>query len=296
MNTTVNTLAHKAVLANLTLRRWGERKFDKPAAAEVLDNHKAERACGSFSKRLLNQKALEDLRVVWAAARSYHYEKTMPWFDKGPRVLPTVFYFDYAKRMGELKTQWDAAVHKFISGYPDWCTQAEKELGDLYNASDYPNVSVVEAAFGFEISFNEMPNGDFRTDLDPAVTKELKTNLHQQIESTYQNAMNSVAERVLDVVSHLSEKLKDFKPADKKKGTKAEGSFKDSLVGNVKELADLLPAFNLTNDPKLTALHKAIVDKLCAHEADDLREDQALRKQVAKDAKNILQQVEDFLA
>lgn len=296
MTTTVNTLSHKAMLANLTLRRWGVRKFDKGAAAEVLDNHQAERARGSFSKRLLDHKAMEKLQTVRYKARSYHYKVTLPWFDEGARILPTTLYFDYAKTMGELKAEWNTAVKEFLAGYPGFCAQAQKELGSLYNPADYPEARVVASKFGFEIGFFEMPSGDFRTDLDPEVTKNLKSDLHTQIESTFKDALKDAAERIVDVVGHMADKLKDYKPADKKKGTKAEGSFKDSLVSNVKELADLLPAFNLTGDTKLTALHKHITEKLCAYEPDALREDTALRKQVAKDAKNILQQVEDFLS
>lgn len=293
--TTVNTLSHKALLANLTLRRWGVRKFDKDAASEVLDNHQAERARGSFSKRLIDHKAMEVLQTVRYKARSYHYKVTLPWFDEGTRILPTTLYFDYVKTMNDLKTEWNAAVKEFLTGYPGFCAQAERELGSLYNPGDYPDARVVAAKFGFEINFCEMPSGDFRTDLDPDITKTLTSDLHAQIENTYKDALKSAAERVVEVVGHMANKLKDYKPADKKKGVKAEGSFKDSLVSNVKELADLLPAFNLTGDAKMTALHQNITEKLCAHVPDALREDTALRKQVAKDAKNILKQVEDFL-
>jgi hypothetical protein len=83
-------------------------------------------------------------------------------------------------------------------------------------------------------------------------------------------------------------RLKGYKPATDKK--RAEGTFRDSLVENIRELVPLLESFNLTDDKALAALTKRIAKELCESDADVLREDEKTRKAVAKAAEDILKQ------
>ena len=89
----------------------------------------------------------------------------------------------------------------------------------------------------------------------------------------------------------MATKLGEYKPGDGN-GSKAEGVFRDSLVENIRELAELLPAFNLTGNAKLTALTERIKNELCVEEAADLREHEDVRKEVKKSADEIVAAVE----
>jgi hypothetical protein len=64
----------------------------------------------------------------------------------------------------------------------------------------------------------------------------------------------------------------------------------------VRTLADLLPAFNLTDDPKLTAITKRIKKELCAEEASELRSNEVARETVRKSADDIVKAVSTLLA
>jgi hypothetical protein len=79
----------------------------------------------------------------------------------------------------------------------------------------------------------------------------------------------------------MSERLRAYN------GTK-EGSFRDSLVDNVRDLVDLLPRLNVTADPVLDNTAQKMRDMLCAYDAQLLREDTNLRHTVAKSADEIL--------
>jgi hypothetical protein len=94
----------------------------------------------------------------------------------------------------------------------------------------------------------------------------------------------------------MAEKLKTYK----EKGEKAKGEprnyFRDSLVDNVRDLAALLPAFNLTDDPKVDALIDRINRELCSEDAKTLRKNADARESVAKSADEIVAEVGKFLA
>jgi hypothetical protein len=92
----------------------------------------------------------------------------------------------------------------------------------------------------------------------------------------------------------MAEKLGAYNKSGKR-GEKSEGVFRDSLVGNVRELAELLPAFNFNGDPAFDKLVKRIQNELCAEEPKTLREHDDVRESVKKSADDILKDVEDLL-
>lgn len=293
----VNILSKKAVLAHLAMSSWGVRKFDKDAAEEVLTKHAAEKQTGLFTKRLLNKKAMKEIRSIRSAARTYHKEHTLPWNNDGVRILPTEIYLEYKAEMDKFKNEFTKAVASFIKEYPTYQAQAKKELGSLYNENDYPSAANVRARFGMEVIIDPVPaTGDFRAELDPVLIAEVNKDLDTRLNSVLQDALKDAAQRVAETVGHMVERLKAYKPSDKSKGKKVEGKFHDSLVEHVRDLAKLLPAFNLNKDPKLDALQKRIMKELCPHDPEALRDDDALRKKVVKEAEAILKHVSEFIS
>jgi hypothetical protein len=293
----VNILARKAVLANLSMSSWGVRRFEDSVAEEIMTKHQADKKLGLFTKRLLNKGAMKDIRQIRTAARIYHNTMTLPWRDDGVRILPTVSYLEYAQQMGKFEREFETAVNKFVKDYPSHIKQAKTELGTLYNEEDYPPAAVVRKRFSLKVDIDPCPDSsDFRAELDPELLKDLGKDLDKRMEEMLNEAVKDAAERVTTVVKHMIERLKSYKPADKKKKSKVEGKFHDSLVENLRELAKLLPSFNLNNDPKLEAIHQLLLKELCIHDPDTLREDVVVRKQTVKKAEDILKKVQEFLA
>jgi hypothetical protein len=105
--------------------------------------------------------------------------------------------------------------------------------------------------------------------------------------------MKTTGRQIIETVGHMADKLKEYKNGGDDSPRKF---FLDSLVENVRELADLLPAFNLTDDPKLTGITKRIAKELCAEDAKSLRKNDAARVAVAKSADEIVKEVSKFLA
>ena len=97
---------------------------------------------------------------------------------------------------------------------------------------------------------------------------------------------------IISLVWVMSERLAAF--SNKKEGERG-GYFKDTLVENVRELAELLPAFNFNNDPAFDALAKRIKNELCVEDAKALREHADVRETVKKSADDILKDVESLL-
>jgi hypothetical protein len=108
------------------------------------------------------------------------------------------------------------------------------------------------------------------------------------------DAMRDSVTRVVETVGHMATRLRAYRPAERR-GDRTEGAFRNSLVDNVRELARLLPAFNLTGDPILADISDRINAELCAYEADDLRGDETTRHLIASRAESILADVQAFM-
>jgi hypothetical protein len=71
--------------------------------------------------------------------------------------------------------------------------------------------------------------------------------------------------------------------------------FRDSLVGNIVRLTDLLPRLNLHDDPALEAMRRQIEASLCRYSPAQLRCDKQVRRQAATEAQNVLDAMSGYL-
>lgn len=138
-------------------------------------------------------------------------------------------------------------------------------------------------------------SADFRADLDDETVADIRREIEETSIRVAADTLRHTAQRIADTVGHMAEKLKEYNSGSKGKNDK-RNFFLNSLVDNVRDLAELLPAFNLTNDPKLAAIAKRISKELCAEDAAELRKNDAARESVKKSADEIVKAVSQFLA
>ena len=67
-----------------------------------------------------------------------------------------------------------------------------------------------------------------------------------------------------------------------------EAVFRDSLVGNIVKLTELLPRLNLNDDPGLEQMRRQIEATLCDYSPEQLRKDKTVRKEAVDSAKSVL--------
>lgn len=258
----------QAMLVNLNISQWSARRVDKKAAADVAKANNVESSKGAYYKSLVEGGSLDDIKKLAIEARTEHYRRTLPWSDNGPRILSNLGYFDYMEAMRNFNARFDALVGAFIADYPLLRHEAARLLGDLFDDNDYPNLNTVGAKFRFAVSVSPLPIGDdFRCDLGSEEVARIRADITAQSNAATAAAMREAYERVADVAARFVDRL-----------ASPETVFKNTLVTNARELADVLPSLNLTGDPALTALGQKIKEQLCKHEPEQLRTDPASRR------------------
>jgi hypothetical protein len=289
-------LSQKAVLSSLNIGVWQARKYDRKVSEETNKAHGAKEDAGRYNKSLIAREHLNEIAVPAYLASVVHRDKTQPWLNDGIRILPTANYLEVAAELRKLKVQFDEAADKFIPKYPDMIAEAKRNLNGMFNEADYPSPQRIREKFHFDVKIFPVPDAkDFRIDIAQEHLKDLQRDVELRIKEALDAAMKDSFNRIIEVVGHMAERLNSYKPSTKK-GERAQGTFRDTLVDNVRDLAKLLPAFNLTGDKTLAKLTKQIETELCRNDAETLREAPDVRKAVAESATQILQQVSAYMA
>jgi len=290
--TTATNLTERAMLVDLTVRRWGGYKSDKVVNQEVADNHNSDITMGNYAKRLIDRKvAFKRINEIHTQASTIHFTYTLPWLDTGQRILSSAAYFIYTEKMRAVKADWEDAVQEFCTEFPAYVEEARQRLNGLFRESEYPSVGQVRSKFSLGYHFTPMPAAqDFRVDLNDEEQAAVKADIEANVQEGLKDALRDIAGRIEQRVGHMAERLRAYSVTEEGK----KGIFRDSMLENVKSLVELIPVLNITDDPTLTALAVRMGDELLEHAVDTLRFDPIIRERVATAAEDILAKVKEF--
>jgi len=276
-------IGSNAMLVELNIPLWTARKMDKKVSEEV-DVSKGTRARGgNYHKNLLaGSDKLEQIQKIVGAARTWHYANTLPWTDKGARLLPMKSFFDYKQTLNNFEGQFNKAVDDFCDEYPQLVSKSAFTLGSMFDRDEYPDVEKVRNKFGFRYSFSPVPEaGDFRVDVEETALNELKQQYESHYKQKLDEAMKDTWERLHDVLIHMSEKLAFTDDMYDEHGVKIKRPpFHTSTITNAVELCGLLSKLNVTNDPKLEEARMKLERALVGVDAEVVKESQEIRHSV----------------
>jgi hypothetical protein len=274
----MNDLTEKAMLVKLSVTKWSARKHDKKVSKEVAANYGTAEDRGRYNKILIAQEHLKAISQAENAARTFHYQQTLPWKDDGARILPSANYLGYTAEIRKLKADFEKEVAAFLDLYSALVSQARYELNGLFNQADYPDPGKIGTKFTFEMEVDPLPAAeDFRVTLQGDEVNRIKSEIAARLEAAQQAAVNDLYTRLHGAIRHMQEKL-----ADK------EGIFRDSLVINIRELCELIPRLNFTGDSRLEELRAQAEKDLAAYDPEDLRKNQFARQETADAAADLL--------
>lgn len=281
------SISASAVLVELNISVWPASKIDRETTDQVNANAGAVRGATQTKKNLFAGTSLrKDIEKLAARARLYHNQHTLPWADKGERLLPTKLFMDYKTAMNSYELEFDNLCTRFFSEYPRLVAEAQTNLGTLYNADDYPTLEDAKLKFGFRRTVKPVPEaGDFRLDVPAEDKRELVQLFEQQQQEKLAEAVREPWERLYAELSAISKKLTDAEGDDKKR-------YHDTLVSNPLELCELLTKLNITNDPKLEEARKQLELTMLGVTMEGIKEDKHYRSEVKSKVDAILKKFE----
>ena len=247
------SLTSSSVTTDVSIKSPSFEKKDRIATDKVNSDSRASHDASKVTKNLLaGTNILKDIKKYESKIRARHIHLTMPWGERGTRLLPTSKLMDHKHEIGSmrdiLKRKWD----EFIQVYPDIKRDAYLHLGSMFDPTDYPTVDEVQSKFSFKLSYNPLPeSGDFRIDVPAQDMQELREQYEASMNDRIGEAMQSAWDRVADQVRTMTDKLGVTMDDEGKTSDGRKVRYHDTFVKNATDLCDLLAHLNITNDTRL---------------------------------------------
>jgi hypothetical protein len=281
----VKNLTETAMLVRLSVSQWTARRYDKKVSEKAAKDFKAEKDSGRYNKLLVAEAAIKTIQVIVNEARAYHYTNTLPWGDDDSRLLTAANYMKYTRKMSGFQSRFEKEVLAFNAAYPTLIEESKQRLGKMFKESDYPQAKDILSRFGWSIDINPLPDArDFRVSLGEGQVESIREEIERRTFKAQGVAMTDCWERLYGVVKHMATKLNEKDPI-----------FRDTLITNIADLVELLPALNFADDSNLERMRKEVEATLCSYSPNTLREDDAVKAEAAKAAEEVMKKMAGYM-
>lgn len=266
------SIAASSVLVELNMSVWTANRLDRNESNKLTDDNNAVQNAAQVRKNLMAGTTLrKDIANFAMDCYTWHRQRTLPWADRGARLLPTSLFLDYKTEANKRRDNFNQMVDNFLQNYPALVQTAGNYLGNLFDPADYPSTEEVASKFGFRLVFSPVPSsGDFRLDVAAQELEELKNTYETAFNDRLADAMKEPWERLHEMLTHMSTRLTDDEGGEKKKYFK-------SLLGNAQELVSMLTHLNVTNDPKLEQARRDLERAIFGVDIDDIKDSAVVR-------------------
>lgn len=282
------SISDRAVLVQLNISTWGTERLDKSQTERINLLNNADSKAGKVHKDLMcGTTAAKDIDLHVGRSRLWNNENTMPWQDRGARLLPTsLFMLSYKQDMNNRKTKFENMVKAFIPNYAAAKQTAMNYLGSMYREEDYPDANDIASKYKWTLSVNPVPNsGHFCLDVPAEDLENFKQGVDADVEQFVAEAMRKPWKQLHTMLTGMSGKLQEVNELD---GTSKR--FHKTFVTNALDLCKLLSHMNVTNDPELDKARQQLELVLVGTDVDDIKDNEFVRSDMKKRVDNILDQ------
>lgn len=263
---------------NLTVKKLGIKRKVSTDSFDVPTDEGAtqvDKTLLTAQKRILDSP---EYKVIERLDRRVHllvasYALPCGFMKKGIYPIPLGLVERCDQGLEDLRVQFDVAVLRMCEVYEARQQEAEARLGPLYNARDYPDVSVVRAAFGITaqyVSFG-VP-GELAS-----LNRELYDRERDKAAVEWSNAMEEMrlAMRLgfKELVEHMADKLTPSLDGEKKR-------LHESSVSKFKQFIETFDIKNITDDIALKDMVDKARDVLAGNSVGELKTNEGVRSQV----------------
>ena len=310
-------LAERAVLMRLSIGCPGEQRQDPELTSDVKSEHKLGAQSGRWIKSLYPPEALKGIKKLDNEARAYHAAVTLP-FDQGIGILPAALIVEYGDRIRHFKGMRDNLVeNEFLKDPEKWIQWAIASHNGTFDPEQYPGChkvsysatprSVTARLLGHDYEFDAeefravmrekfsfrcepIPVPDaahFEGTLSSLLGVDAE-GVNVRVQDAMQEGMRELMKRLIEPVKAMAAKL-----SEEPKQGKEDVIFRDSLIGNVKEIAELAPKLNISGDPQIDQFAREMAG-LANYTPDKLRKDKLTRAEAAKAASAVLEKLSGY--
>lgn len=287
-------LKNKALTVRLTRKKLNRNKMDKDLSELIQEMKKVDdKSAVRVNKSLYPKEATDAYQKIISDAAKYFYRVTTPWDDKGWRLLSIDIYKSFTKEFKKFTRDFREAVNGFIEGFEGSIEAMEAVLGEAFNRADYAewfyngtvNREALLEKFDLSIEYGTVSDGDdLRATLTETDREVIAAHITEKNNEKFAKAQEHIIVRLIECVKAIQENAaRDFKGA------------KDTLIGNLEDLCDLVPKMNIASDPAINQLADDCRAALCKWDTQALRDDNEKGADVSDQADKLLKGMEGLI-
>lgn len=298
----------------------GESRKDKRTTDEVQHEKSLSAESGKWVKSLYPPNALEAVKKLQTEARQYHDKVTLPFGCRndedgvdaisGVGILPSGLIAEYGDKMRDFKGRFERLVEEtFLANPRQWIDWALQAHNGTFDPKNYPGCSVdslgavqldeevfrakMRKKFYLRTEPLPVPNASqFEASIKVLLGRDAES-VDLRLADAEAEARREVIRRLIDPVKKMADKLGEEPKLGADGKPKSDIVFRDSLVENLREIAELAPKLNITGDPEIEKFVKE-ARTLATADPKALREDMEARAMAKESAADLFKRLDGY--
>jgi hypothetical protein len=253
-------------------------KVINSVADELAKKHKGDAEALRGQAAALTRGDRLSVQRIALEARKFLRDYSVTWDDKGTRLVSAKNFQLVNDKLTSYQQQFTKAVKTLAKKFGELQKTAKQRVGDLFVEIDFP-VSPDDFAsrYLFEYKVDVLSEQDSQfiklVGLNRVSEQEFKLKRDAQRDGQVKQVQQEVVDRINAEVKKIAEVL-----------GKTDAIFRDSLIGNLRNLAEIAPSLNVARNPEIDKLIEQAAKLGQAATPEQVRKDDKVRARVAKEA------------
>lgn len=280
-------LSEMGMLVRVPIKMRGLTAKSQILTEEAADARDGDRDSYSAGVKKYSVDTLSPIIHIVNEARSFHGKNTLPWADTGFRLIPVerlaFWQRVLTEKQGDFIEETEALFGRYAQLRRDYVRRIHD--GRIVSELPFPTLEQLRHNFDFRLMMQPIANpDDLRLKhVDPKTVAELKARATADMAAILEESHKDIINRLFKVVSKIHEQTNN-----------ADGRLFKSLVANLEEAVDVLPALNLSNDPEIKRLIGRVRTELTNINLESLKVNEKERIKTAKVAGSILSDIKSY--
>lgn len=287
-------LANKYTLVSMKLKKPSPVKIRPDLVDPIVEAKGMTGSSKTDAKVTLNLYKNDyfiEVQRIHSMLNKEHKMMSLVWGEGhgGYRLMPNAQLERWKKLSLEYKMMAEAAWTMFINDYEAHVGRQRASQGDAFREEDYPTREQLEPRHGISFDYAMVPDPerDVRAGMTAEMQQEMRVTLIEQEAVKLKSAQDEIVGRLTVGLEKIIDRTSAYD------GGKT-GSYKDTMISNMQDIARIMKDFNMTDDPEFERARQDLLRNVCEIDPQVARDDEVVRSKLGQSAAAILERTAMF--
>jgi molecular chaperone GrpE (heat shock protein) len=283
----VNRVARNLVMVRIQKHRWNGHRSAKDISTKEEKAHKTEEGTLAAYRQYLPDDIRKDIARTMAAITRHVDTQTVPWEAGAWKALLTTYLPQFKLELEKRIADANAVRDDFKRRYAEIREEAKKRMNGLWKDEDFPTRDQLDKLYGVEVQYRSVqaPRDVAIEGLEAADVEGIKKQMTDQFGVAIKDALGEVVARMIETLDEVLERLSREDQKSISYGAIRKGVERTHMA---------LTRLNITRDAEVQKLIDKVRDVVQKLDPKTTRTDEAARKTVAVEVKDLRASLVNF--